>query len=81
MANTRIRPDRISPPPTIDPLDISGCVLLLRADALTATDGDAIATWADESTASNDGTQGTEASKPIYIDKVWNGKPALLRWV
>jgi len=67
-----------TPDAPIDPLtDISGCVVCLRASAITASDGDLIATWADESVSANDATQTTAGAKPIYRTNIFNGQPAL----
>lgn len=59
------------------PLQITGCVLWLKADQINLTDGAAVGTWTDQSTAANSCTQSTVANKPVYHTNVINGLPAV----
>lgn len=59
------------------PTNYANCELWLAADKITANDGDALATWADQSGNSRDFTQGTAARKPAYKTNIINGKPVV----
>jgi hypothetical protein len=57
----------------------AGYEIWLKADALTAlSDGDPVATWADQSGNGHDATQATAANRPLYKTGIINGQPALL---
>lgn len=63
--------------PTWLPTDIAGCVLWLAADTgdiASLGDGDAVATWDDQSDEENDVTQSTAAKKPTYKTGIVNSK-------
>ena len=62
----------------IQPDDVEGLKLWLKADALTGlSDGDTVTTWADSSGLGNDATQSDGSKKPIYKVSIINGKPVL----
>jgi hypothetical protein len=61
---------------SFSPLDIAGCVLWLKADALSLSDGDPVATWADSSGQNNDATQSGSA-RPTYQTNELNGLPVV----
>ena len=62
------------------PSDIAGLVLWLRAEDISGlSDGDPVVTWSDQSTQSNDVTQGTAAKRPTFRTSVVNGK-AIVRF-
>lgn len=53
-----------------------GLVLHLDAEAISGlSDGQAVATWADESTAGNNATQSDSGKRPIYKTGMLGGKP------
>lgn len=60
-----------------EPDDLSGLVCWLKADTLALTDGDAVASWTDDSGNSNTPTQATAANKPTFIDNALNGKAVI----
>lgn len=60
-----------------EPDDITGLVCWLKADSLTASDGDLIASWTDESGNSNTPVQATAGAKPTYKVSQVNGLPVL----
>lgn len=51
--------------------------LWLRADTISASDSDALASWSDESGQSNDATQGTGGNQPIYHTNRINSLPTV----
>ncbi len=69
------------------PLTIDGLQLWLKADAGTfqdsakttpsASDGDVIGAWADQSGQGNDATQVTTANKPLLKLAIQNGRPVI----
>tara|TARA_R110000765_G_scaffold89307_1_gene170537 strand:+ start:3626 stop:4543 length:918 start_codon:yes stop_codon:yes gene_type:complete len=61
------------------PTIVSGCVVWAAADKETSfSDGDAVATWTNQTVKSYDFSQPTAAKKPTYRTNIMNGKPALL---
>jgi hypothetical protein len=71
-----INPYSVATP--IIPTDIAGCDLWLRADGITGlSDGNAVATWPDNSGNGNDFAQGTPANRPTYETGEINGKPVV----
>lgn len=60
-----------------DPTISSSLQLWFKADAITASDGDAVPTWNDSSGNSRNATQATPAKQPIYKSGVLNGKPVV----
>ena len=56
------------------PTQLSGCVLWLNADMVSGSDGDAIATWANQAPtgSANDAVQATGAKQPL-LKKAGNG--------
>lgn len=63
---------------------VAGYSLWLKADAgvlngagSAASDGDAVATWQDQSGNGNDATQSTGGSRPTYKTSIVNGLPVL----
>ncbi len=61
----------------IHPQEIASLRAWWGADTLTASDGDAIGSWADLSGLSNTASQGTADYKPLYKINIINGCPAL----
>jgi hypothetical protein len=59
------------------PTDISGLKLWLKADSLSLSDGDAVASWTDSSGNSNAASQGTAANKPTYKASIINSLPVV----
>jgi hypothetical protein len=59
------------------PSSLSGLVAWLKADAISASDGDAVASWVDSSGNSNTPVQATAANKPTYTTNVLNGLPVV----
>lgn len=60
------------------PADIAGLALWLDASQIVGlSDGDPVATWADESGNSNDATQGTSGRRPTYQTGEINGLPVV----
>ncbi len=66
-----------TPSMAFSPPEIGGCVLWLKADAITGSDGDSVSSWADSSAAGNPATQGTPANQPTLRTGVLNGKPVV----
>lgn len=66
-----------APTAAFSPADVAGLLLWLKADAITAVDGDPIATWPDSSGFAKDATQATAAKRPLYKATGVNGKPAV----
>lgn len=57
------------------PTDIGGCLLWLKADAISSlNDGDAVSTWNDSSGNGYNATQ-TGTNRPIYKTGIINSKP------
>jgi hypothetical protein len=54
-------------------------ILWLKADSLSLTDSDPVASWADQSGQGNNAVQNTEALRPVYIasDATLNNKPSV----
>jgi hypothetical protein len=64
--------------PPFSPDDITGLILWLEADAITAlSDGDPVTTWEDASGENNDASQATGSNKPLYQTNEINGLPAV----
>lgn len=62
----------------LPPMEVSGLQLWLKADAITGlSDGDPIASWADQSGEGNNAVQATAAKKPLYKTDVVNGEPVV----
>ena len=60
----------------MQPDDIAGLLLWLKADGIVGlSDGDAVATWLDETTNNNDFSQATASFRPVYKTNILNGKP------
>lgn len=59
------------------PSDISGLKLWLKADSLSLSDNDPVATWTDSSGLGNSATQATSGSRPTYKTGIVNGKPVV----
>jgi hypothetical protein len=59
------------------PDSIAGLQTWLKADAISASDGDPVATWEDSHTSNNDATQGTGGSQPTYQTNEINGLPVV----
>lgn len=60
------------------PDQLTGLTLWLKADSITANDGDALSTWSDSSGNGNDATNsGAAGTKPAYKLTYTNGKPAV----
>lgn len=60
------------------PDQLTGLTLWLKADSITANDGDALSTWSDSSGNGNDATNsGAAGTKPAYKAAFTNGKPAV----
>jgi hypothetical protein len=57
------------------PDQIAGLEMWLKADAISASDGDPVATWEDSHTSNKDATQGTGGSQPTYQTNEVNGLP------
>jgi hypothetical protein len=53
--------------PITDPLDITGCVVWLDPGTISATDGDPVGTWSDQSGNTNDATSSL-TDRPTYRD-------------
>lgn len=49
----------------------------LNPSATSAADGDAVATWNDQSGIANNATQGTGGNRPIFKSSIINGNPVL----
>lgn len=61
----------------ISPTDVAGCKIWVKADQITASDNDPIATWSDQSGNSNDFTQAVAGLKPLYKENILNSLPAV----
>ena len=62
-----------------DPDDISGCMLWLKADSISGSDGDDVTAWSDSSGEGHNVTVPTSASnRPHYKTNIMNGQPAIL---
>ena len=59
------------------PNSVSGLLMWLKADALSANDGDTIQTWTDSSGNNNSPTQGTLGNRATYKTNIINGQPVL----
>lgn len=58
-------------------LGISGLLTWYKADALTLSNGDALASWTDSSSNANHAVQGTAGYRPVYQASVVNSMPAV----
>lgn len=62
-----------------DPDDISGCMLWLKANSISASDGDDVTAWTDSSGEGHNVTVPSTASqRPHYKTGIMNGQPAIL---
>ncbi len=59
------------------PDNISGLSLWLKADALSLSDTDPVASWTDSSGNGNHATQATGANRPLFRTAIQNGLPAV----
>lgn len=59
------------------PDEVTGLVLWLAADELALADNDPVATWADQSVAANDATQGTSGARPTFKAAQINSLPVV----
>jgi hypothetical protein len=59
------------------PTDIAGLETWLKADAISASDGDPVATWEDSHTSNKDAAQATSGSRPTYQTSEINGLPVV----
>lgn len=59
------------------PDEVTGLVLWLAADELVLSDNDPVATWADQSVAANDATQGTGGAQPTFKTAQINSLPVV----
>lgn len=57
------------------PSDLAGLALWLKADALSLSDGDPVASWTDASGAGVTPTQATAGNKPTWKASIVNSKP------
>lgn len=64
-------------PIAFSPTDLDLLKLWLKADSLSLSDGDPIASWTDSSGLGNHAMQATEAKKPTYKVNIVNGKPVV----
>lgn len=60
-----------------DPSGITGLLAWWKADALSAANNDALATWPDSSSNGLDITQSNTSNKPVFKTNQINGKPAI----
>lgn len=60
--------------PSLDPGSATGLMHWYRADSLSLSDGDGIASWTDLAPAANHATQGTTTSQPTFKAAVLAGK-------
>ena len=58
---------------TIGFVNFDASVGVYNTGTTDATDGQTVATWADQSSNGNDGTQSTEASKPVFTSGAFSG--------
>ena len=65
---------RKTPPPGFSPTDISGLKFWVKADQLSASDGDPVGTWTDLSGVGNTVTASSSA-RPTYKTSIQNNKP------
>lgn len=62
-----------------DPDDISGCMLWLKADSISGSDGDDVTAWSDSSGEGHNVTVPSGASnRPHYKTNIMNGQPTIL---
>jgi hypothetical protein len=59
------------------PASVSGLVLWLKADSLALSDGQAVSTWTDSSSAGNNATTASGGTSPTYKTNIQNGLPAV----
>lgn len=57
--------------------DVAGCWFWGKANSLALSNSDPVGTWADQSGNSNDLTQSTSGSKPLYKTNVLNSLPVV----
>ena len=62
---------------TFSPIDISDLLVWLRADYLSLSDGDVVATWPDLSGNSNNAVQSTLAKRPTFKTAIHNSLPVV----
>lgn len=68
-------PDNVNP--IVQPDDVAGLILWLKADALGLSDNDPVGTWTDSSSEGNDAIQGTTGNKPLFKTNILNGLPVV----
>ena len=61
----------------VQPTDMSGLTLWLKADTMSHPDATAIATWPDSSGNGRNFTNGTGAAQPIFVTNFLNGLPVV----
>ncbi len=59
------------------PIPLTNLALWLKADAITANDGDAVASWTSSDVGAYAFAQGTAGAKPTYKTNIINGKPVV----
>ena len=59
------------------PPKISGLKLWLKADSLSLSNNDPVASWTDSSGSGNDAAQSTAGNKPIFNTNIINSLPAV----
>lgn len=59
------------------PTEIPGMKLWLKADAGITAPGGKVSHWADQSGSANDATQSNVALRPLIMNNIINGKPAV----
>ncbi len=74
LTTNNLNEDRL---PVVDPTAISNMKLWLKADSISASEGDVIDTWSDSSGTGNDAVMVTAGQQPSYRRGVINGMPAL----
>jgi hypothetical protein len=76
--NTQNRYRRRRAEAEFSPVEVSGLVLWLKADAISGiADAGAVSTWPDSSPNGNDAIQGTGSKQPILKVNIINGKPVV----
>lgn len=70
------QPRQRSAPPSF-PDDIANLAVWLKADALSLSNADPVASWTDSSGNARHATQGTAGARPTYRTNVLNGKPVV----
>ncbi len=73
---------------TVDPTHVSGLIFWLKAESgtmytdgsktTTATSGDSVQVWEDNSGSGNDASQSSAGLQPTYVQNYFNGRDALV---